>query len=120
MPFPSSLFKAKARQVLRNHWQTALLIALIVNLPSLLVQAVSSFSGTDPVERAEALLIVASRDGLMTQQYLTDQLQAILQDTGASAPSRSPCRPCATAKKISTCCSGSLPPIFRRSTTWAR
>ena len=82
MPFPSSLFKAKARQVLRNHWQTALLIALIVNLPSLLVQAVSSFSGTDPVERAEALLIVASRDGLMTQQYLTDQLQAILQDTG--------------------------------------
>ena len=82
MPCPSSLFKATARQVLRNHWQTALLIALIVNLPSLLVQAVSSFSGTDPVERAEALLIVASRDGLMTQQYLTEQLQAILQDTG--------------------------------------
>jgi len=82
MPFPSSLFKAKARQVLKNHWQTALLIALIVNLPSLLVQAISTFAGTDPVERAEALLIVASRDGLMTQQYLTEQIQAILQDPG--------------------------------------
>ena len=82
MPFPSALFKAKARQVLRNHWQTALLIALAVNLPSLLVQAVSSFAGTDPLMRLESLMVAAARDGQLTQQYLADSLQALLQDSG--------------------------------------
>ena len=46
---PSALFRAKAREMLRGRWQTALLIALAVNLPGLLVQAVSAFSGVDPL-----------------------------------------------------------------------
>ena len=39
--FFSADFKAKARAALSQHWQTALLIALIVNLPTLLMQGPS-------------------------------------------------------------------------------
>lgn len=85
MPFASAIFRARARQVLRGHWQTALLIALAVNLPSLLVQAVSAFTGNDPVQRLEVLAVTASRDGLMTQQYLTESVQAMLSETGIQA-----------------------------------
>ena len=42
MYFPSAYFRAKARAALKGHWQTALLIALVVNLPSLLMQAISA------------------------------------------------------------------------------
>ena len=48
MYYPSGFFKTKARDALKGHWQTALLIALIVNLPSLLAQGISVFTGNDP------------------------------------------------------------------------
>ena len=39
--------KLRARAALKNHWQTALLIALIVNLPTLLIEGISSSTGND-------------------------------------------------------------------------
>ena len=41
----SSVMKWEAREALKNHWLTALQIALIVNLPSLLVTGIASFTG---------------------------------------------------------------------------
>ena len=52
MYYPSGYFKAKARDALKGCWQTALLIALIVNLPGLLAQGISVFTGNDPVHPA--------------------------------------------------------------------
>ena len=54
--FPSAIWKFKARAALKNNWQTGLLIALIVNLPSLLVQAVGSFTGYDLMLRIQNAL----------------------------------------------------------------
>ncbi|MDO5435362.1 MAG: DUF975 family protein [Clostridia bacterium] len=39
--------KYRARAALQGHWLNALLIALIVNLPTLLVEAIASFTGND-------------------------------------------------------------------------
>ena len=58
--FFSAVFKAKARAALRQHWQTALLIALVVNLPTLLVQGIAAFTNSDPLLRAEDLMLQAS------------------------------------------------------------
>lgn len=58
--FFSAVFKAKARDALRQHWQTALLIALIVNLPTLLVQGIAAFTNTDAAARMEELIFRAS------------------------------------------------------------
>ena len=55
----SAAFRAKAREALKQHWQTALLIALIVNLPSLLVQGLSAYTNTDLMTRAENLVLDA-------------------------------------------------------------
>ena len=79
---PSALFRAKAREMLRGRWQTALLIALAVNLPGLLVQAVSAFSGVDPLSRVQNLVILAAREGRMTERYLITGMQKILSETG--------------------------------------
>ena len=56
----SADFKVKARAALKQHWQTALLIALIVNLPSLLVQGLASYTNSDLMTRVEKLVIDAS------------------------------------------------------------
>ena len=77
MLFPAALFRAQARKALRGHWQTALLIALAVNLPSLLVQAVSAFTGADPLAQVQNLLITVSRDGMMSQRALEAGLERI-------------------------------------------
>ena len=37
MYIPSGYYRKKALDALKGHWQTALLIALIVNLPTLLM-----------------------------------------------------------------------------------
>ena len=50
--FLSAMWKHQARESLRNHWLTGLLIALIVNLPSLLVQGIAAFTGNDLMTRA--------------------------------------------------------------------
>ena len=55
----SAAFKAKARAALAQHWQTALLIALIVNLPSLLVQGLAAYTNTDLMTRVENLILDA-------------------------------------------------------------
>ena len=82
----SAAFKAKARAVLQQHWQTALLIALIVNLPTLLVQGISAFTGNDLMIRLEALLVDASR-GTAAVDSFPDALRAILSEPGILAMS---------------------------------
>ena len=59
MYYPSGYFKAKARDALKGCWQTALLIALIVNLPGLLAQGISVFTGNDPMY-VTALFVILS------------------------------------------------------------
>ena len=50
--------KYKARAALQGHWLNALLIALIVNLPTLLTEAIASFTGNDLSNR----LLTPARD----------------------------------------------------------
>ena len=75
MLIPSSYYRRKALAALKGYWQTALLIALIVNLPTLMMQAFSIFTGNDPVTRLEAVIVSASRDGVLTDQLLLDQIR---------------------------------------------
>jgi len=82
MYYPSGFFKAKAREALKGHWQTALLIALIVNLPSLLAQGITVFTGNDPLDRIQAVMITASRDGILTRSLLTREITAYLSSSG--------------------------------------
>ena len=82
MPYPSGVFKAKAREALMNHWQTALLIALIVNLPTLLAQGIAVFTGNDIARRSEDLLIALMRDGQLDNAHILDGLTALMNETG--------------------------------------
>ena len=80
--YPSALFRAKARAALKGHWQTALLIALIVNLPSLLVQGIAAFTGNDLIARLETVIVTASRDGVLTAELLDREITPFLSSTG--------------------------------------
>ncbi len=82
MYFPSSYFRLKAREALKGHWQTALLIALIVNLPQLVAQGLASFTGNDPTVRLQNIILTASRDGVLSNALITSQIQAWLQSSG--------------------------------------
>ena len=82
MYYPSGFFMAKAREALKGHWQTALLIALIINLPSLLAQGISVFTGNDPMDRLQAIVITSSRDGMLTQTLLRQEITAYLGSSG--------------------------------------
>ena len=82
MYYPSGFFRAKAREALKGHWQTALLIALIVNLPSLLAQGISVFTGNDPMDRLQAIVITSARDGMLTQTLLRQEITAYLGSSG--------------------------------------
>ena len=82
MYYPSGFFRAKAREALKGHWQTALLIALIVNLPSLLAQGIAVFTGNDPMDRLQAIVITSSRDGMLTQTLLRQEITAYLGSSG--------------------------------------
>ena len=77
----SAAIKAKARAVLQQHWQTALLIALIVNLPTLLVQGISAFTNNDVMYRLETLIIDASRS-TEAMNALPDAVVTMLTETG--------------------------------------
>ena len=79
--FYSAALKAKARAVLQQHWQTALLIALIVNLPTLLVQGISAFTNNDVMYRLESLVIDASRS-TEAMNALPDAVVTMLTETG--------------------------------------
>ncbi len=82
MFYPSAYYRKKALNALKGHWQTALLVALVVNLPTLLMQGLSAVSGNDMVSRLETVIITASRDGNFTNQLLLDEIQAFLNSTG--------------------------------------
>ncbi len=79
--FYSAVLKAKARAVLQQHWQTALLIALIVNLPTLLVQGISAFTNNNVMYRLETLIIDASRS-TEAMNALPDAVVTMLTETG--------------------------------------
>ena len=74
----SAYWKLKARTALKEHWLTALLIALVVNLPSLLVQGIAATTGNDLTARLQdRLLIYLQSNG--TQEAL-ETLQAGIQE----------------------------------------
>jgi len=77
--FFSATFRQTARSALKNHWQTGLLIVLVVNLPTLLVQAIASFTGNDLLERAQVLLLTAARDGVLSTQQTNEQLLELIR-----------------------------------------
>ena len=82
MYYPSGFFKAKAREALKGFWQTALLIALIVNLPGLLAQGITVFTGNDPMDRVQAVVIAASREGLLTRDLLVNEITSYVNSSG--------------------------------------
>ena len=80
----TAAFRAKARAVLRNHWQTALLIALIVNLPSLLVQGIAAFTNNDLTARLQELVLQASGSAA-AMNALPEKARALLSESGILA-----------------------------------
>ena len=77
----SAAFRAKARAALQNHWQTALLIALIVNLPSLLVQGIAAFTNNDLNGRLSELAYRASLSAEAMSAF-QDSVRELLSDSG--------------------------------------
>ena len=82
MYFPSAYFRAKARAALKGHWQTALLIALIVSLPSLLAQGITAFTGNDPTVRLQGIYLAAARDGVLSRELLVTEAESYLRSSG--------------------------------------
>ena len=83
MHYPVSYWKAIARAALKNHWQTAMLIALAVNLPSLLVQALASATGNDLMLRLQdALYSAMSPSGAVNETQLVASLRALTHSSG--------------------------------------
>lgn len=81
MFIPSGYYRRKALTALKGHWQPALLVALIVNLPTMLMQGFSMFTGNDLMDRLSAFVVSASRDGVMTQQALLQEINTIVAST---------------------------------------
>ena len=79
--FFSAAFKAKARAALSQHWQTALLIALIVNLPTLLMQGIAAFTHNDVIARLEELALRAYGN-TAAMNALPDSVRAMLSEPG--------------------------------------
>ena len=81
MFIPSGYYRKKALAALKGHWQPALLVALIVNLPTMLMQGFSMFTGNDLMDRLGAFIVSASRDGVLTQQTLLQEINTIVAST---------------------------------------
>ena len=81
MFIPSGYYRKKALAALNGHWQPALLVALIVNLPTMLMQGFSMFTGNDLMDRLGAFIVSASRDGVLTQQTLLQEINTIVAST---------------------------------------
>ena len=75
----SSALKGQARAALKNHWLTALQIALIVNLPSLLVTGVASFTGRSQSALLNAAVEAATSQGVVNSQILLNGLSALVR-----------------------------------------
>jgi len=82
MYYPSGYYRGKARAALKGHWQTALLICLIVSLPSLLTQGIAMYTGNDPMDRMQSLIVQASRDGVLSEALIVNEARTFLQSTG--------------------------------------
>lgn len=81
MFIPSGYYRRKALAALKGHWQPALLVALIVNLPTMLMQGFSIFTGNDPMDRLGAFVVSASRDGVISQQALLQEINTLISST---------------------------------------
>lgn len=81
MFIPSGYYRRKALAALKGHWQPALLVALIVNLPTMLMQGFSIFTGNDPMDRLSAFIVSSSRDGVISQQALLQEINTLLAST---------------------------------------
>ena len=81
MFIPSGYYRRKALAALKGHWQPALLVALIVNLPTMLMQGFSIFTGNDPIDRLSAFIVSSSRDGIISQQALLQEINTLLAST---------------------------------------
>ena len=79
--FFSAAFKAKARAALQPYWQTALLIASLVNLPSLLVQGISAFTNNDVMARLENMALQASGSAA-AMNALPESVRSMLSESG--------------------------------------
>ena len=83
MFYPPAYWKQQAREALKNHWLTALLILLTVNLPSLLVQGIASFTGYDLMARMQnAVYGAMTADGALDLQSFNASLEALEQSGG--------------------------------------
>ena len=84
MIFISAYWKRQAREALRNHWLTALLIALIVNLPALLVQGIAAATGNDLLNNVTGMIYGAldAERGTLDAAALTAGLEEITGSTG--------------------------------------
>ena len=82
--FSPGFWKAQARAALKEHWLTGLLIALIVNLPTLLVQGLAAVTGNDLLTRVQQALYGAMNmeTGAVNEQALLSGLQAVQDSTG--------------------------------------
>ncbi|MBQ9251052.1 MAG: DUF975 family protein [Clostridia bacterium] len=81
--YSSGYWKMLARRALKEHWLTALLIALVVNLPSLLVQGIAAMTGNDLLTQVQELLYGSlSESGLVNERALISGLQALEESTG--------------------------------------
>lgn len=81
--YSSGYWKMLARRALKEHWLTALLIALVVNLPSLLVQGIAAMTGNDLLAQVQELLYSSLSDsGLVNENALISGLQALEGSTG--------------------------------------
>lgn len=81
MFIPSGYYRRKALAALKGRWQPALLVALIVNLPTMLMQGFSIFTGNDPMDRLSAFIVSSSRDGIISQQALLQEINTLLAST---------------------------------------
>ena len=101
MFYPSGLFRRKALAALKGHWQPALLVALIVNLPTMLMQGFSAFTGNDVLTRLQSVMVTAARDGVLSQSVLlTFSGPAAISPAAASSFSSAGERMCAARRRI--------------------
>ncbi len=84
MMFSSFFWKKEAREALKNHWLTALLIFLVVQLPSLLVQGVASVTGYDLMTRLQQAVYgaVNLNTGTMNSEEMVKATEEILGTRG--------------------------------------
>ncbi len=83
MMVSSFYWKQKAREALKGHWQTVLLICLVVNLPSLLTQGIASVTGCDMMDGLQkAVYASVSAEGAMDMVLFEQRLEAMMGNTG--------------------------------------